>query len=546
MNLYDALLGKQLGGGGGGGSATLITKNITENGTYSASADDNADGYSSVTVSVPNTYTASDEGKVVDNGALVAQTSSSTTSNGTVDTTTINSLTVNVANSYTQADNGKVVSNQELVAQTAYPSTITTNNTYDTTNYNSVTVNVPVPPTPAESKDVNFYDYDGTIVYSYTAAEFAQLSALPANPTHTGLTSQGWNWTLSDAQDWVATYRILDIGQMYDTNDGNTRFYFDATSDTLNPEFSSFAYSGTTLTVDWGDNTTPDTLTVTSGSYAMLSASHTYASPGLYVISVGGQLSFDQDGNINAASFLSDSVQSRQYRSRIKKIELGSTATNDTSYRKFPTMTGYPDLRIISIPKVETSLSLNDYNFNGSHVKHITFPDNISNLGLNVVASCYNLKSISIAKSTGFDQSVLQKCYNLKRFTGMVASVDSCDTLESATTKTLGGYASFQNCYRLENVYFPSTITSINNRCFENCYYLKEITIPSSVTSIGTSAFYQCNSLQSIEIPSSVTSIGSSCFSYCNNLSTITINKEEDSISGSPWGAPNATVVWTG
>ena len=39
------------GSGGGGGSATLITKNITANGTYSAS-DDSADGYSSVTVNV--------------------------------------------------------------------------------------------------------------------------------------------------------------------------------------------------------------------------------------------------------------------------------------------------------------------------------------------------------------------------------------------------------------------------------------------------------------------------------------------------------------
>lgn len=37
--------------GGGGGSATLITKTITANGTYSAS-DDDADGYSSVTVNV--------------------------------------------------------------------------------------------------------------------------------------------------------------------------------------------------------------------------------------------------------------------------------------------------------------------------------------------------------------------------------------------------------------------------------------------------------------------------------------------------------------
>ncbi len=38
---------------GGGSSPTLVTKNITANGTYSASSD-SADGYSSVTVNVPS------------------------------------------------------------------------------------------------------------------------------------------------------------------------------------------------------------------------------------------------------------------------------------------------------------------------------------------------------------------------------------------------------------------------------------------------------------------------------------------------------------
>ena len=38
----------------GGGGSTLITKSITENGTYDAS-DDSADGYSEVTVNVPQT-----------------------------------------------------------------------------------------------------------------------------------------------------------------------------------------------------------------------------------------------------------------------------------------------------------------------------------------------------------------------------------------------------------------------------------------------------------------------------------------------------------
>ncbi len=49
---------EQESSGGGGSSATLITKSITANGTYSAS-DDDADGYSSVTVNVPSSGGAS-------------------------------------------------------------------------------------------------------------------------------------------------------------------------------------------------------------------------------------------------------------------------------------------------------------------------------------------------------------------------------------------------------------------------------------------------------------------------------------------------------
>ena len=48
----------ELTGSGGGGSATLITKSITANGTYSAE-DDDADGYSEVTVNVPSSAVSS-------------------------------------------------------------------------------------------------------------------------------------------------------------------------------------------------------------------------------------------------------------------------------------------------------------------------------------------------------------------------------------------------------------------------------------------------------------------------------------------------------
>ena len=94
MSYYDILLAKQLSGGGGGGDITVESLSVTANGTYSAPS---GKAYSPVVANVPNSYTASDEGKVVSNGALVAQTSQTIDTNGTYDTTLKNSVTVNVS-----------------------------------------------------------------------------------------------------------------------------------------------------------------------------------------------------------------------------------------------------------------------------------------------------------------------------------------------------------------------------------------------------------------------------------------------------------------
>lgn len=114
------------------GDTTLITKMVSENGIYDAT-DDDADGYSSVTVDVPNTYTNNDEGKVVSNGSLVAQTAmaSDITHNGTFDTTLNNSITVDVEG-----------------GSTLITKTVSENGTYDASDdnvdgYSIVTVDVP-------------------------------------------------------------------------------------------------------------------------------------------------------------------------------------------------------------------------------------------------------------------------------------------------------------------------------------------------------------------------------------------------------------------
>lgn len=66
------------------------TVSITQNGSA------NVKDYATASVNVPNSYSAGDEGKVVSNGALAAQTARSVYANGTYDTTLNNSVTVDV------------------------------------------------------------------------------------------------------------------------------------------------------------------------------------------------------------------------------------------------------------------------------------------------------------------------------------------------------------------------------------------------------------------------------------------------------------------
>lgn len=48
------------------------------------------------------------------------------------------------------------------------------------------------------SMPVRFFDYEGTLLYSFSLEELAGLERLPDLPFHEGLVCTGWNWTLED------------------------------------------------------------------------------------------------------------------------------------------------------------------------------------------------------------------------------------------------------------------------------------------------------------------------------------------------------------
>ena len=325
-------------------------------------------------------------------------------------------------------------------------------------------------PTPPAEKDVNFIDYDGTIVYSYTKTEFTNLNDLPANPSHTGLTSQGWNWTKQQITTQLTAMpdQKVWVGQMYKTTSGKTEIDIELGDAELLTPYLKISVNGT-VEVDWGDGLAKDTVTGTSLTTSIYTP-HTYATTGNYTISIevkSGSFTFYNNYILTYTNSAASSA--RRYNSSIVAVRLGA---------------------------------------------------GITSIGNNAFSSCNSLQSVTIPSGvTSIGNNVFDYCYSLQSV-----------TIPSGIT-SIGTYT-FDYCYSLQSVTIPSGVTSIGTYTFNYCSSLQSVTIPSGVTSIGSYAFYYCSSLQSVIIPSGITSIGTYAFNYCYSLQSMTIPSGVTSIGG--------------
>lgn len=367
-NLF--LAAKLVGGTGGGEQPVLITKNITENGIYSASAD-NADGYSQVTVDVP----------------------------------------------------------------------------------------APAPLSPTRS-GATIYDYDGSVIATYTPEEFAALTEYPEHPEHEYLTGNGYNWSLANAKAYAAKYGYVEVGAQYRVTDGKTRLFIHLEEGRLEPQLG-LGINGS-VDVDWGDGSAHDTMTGSDVSTTVYKA-HTYARAGDYIITltvIDGNMQFNGESGFGHILSKSGGDQStnRTYLKALRSLFIGNSVTS------------------IGFDAFESCLSL----------VSIVIPDSVRAVGRGVFYGCFDLASVTIPNG--------------------IASID---------------FGTIAYCYDCSSVILSDSVTSIGLMAFQGDNNLSMVTMPDGVTTIDINAFNSCCRLALINIPDSVTNIGSQAFQNCYGLGFI-------------------------
>ena len=307
---------------------------------------------------------------------------------------------------------------------TVEPLSVTQNGTYTATTghaYSPVTVNVSGGGgSSANKKQINFIDYDGTILHSYTSTEWQSVTALPSNPSHSGLTAQGWNWTKAqiDAQLTAMPNDDVWVGQMYITTSGDTEIDVSFVDSTRLSPYLSCAVNGT-ITINWGDNST-STVTGTSLT-SRKDTQHVYASTGDYTIVIhveSGSWAFYGTYTYTLLNKNSSTQNAnRVYSNCVQNVRIGA----DTS--------------------------IGNYAFSYCYsLTSVTIPSGVTSIGNFAFYYCYSLASVTIPSGvTSIQASAFYNCYGMAEY-----------HIKPTTPPTLGTTV-FNNIQSDCVIYVPST-----------------------------------------------------------------------------------------
>ena len=352
--------------------------------------------------------------------------------------------------------------------------------------------------------DVIFRDYDGAILHSFSADEFLAMSEMPTLPSQQGLICQGWNYTLQDAQEYVAEYGVLDVGATYITADNKTRLHIKVDGARRLFNFKVSINKSNSLTVNWGDGTNESI----SGS-GSVSLSHRYGAIGDYVIS----FNVASEATLSFVGSSQESFINAPYTIMLRKVELGENVSIGMG-----AFYGCRSLASVVIPNSVTTISEKTF-YNCFSLASVVIPNSVTSIGNYAFNACYSLTSVVIPKGvTSMGSSAFFYCYSL-------ASVVIPNGMSNVS------YNAFNACRSLASVAIPNSVTSIVESAFNSCVSLTSVVIPNSVKTIGSSAFYGCSALTSVVIPNSVTTIGGSAFYGCYSLTSVVISNGVTTIS---------------
>lgn len=376
----------------------------------------------------------------------------------------------------------------DLTEDTVTPATLKSGVTAHDASGAKITGTLDIAP-PKES-DINFWDYDGTLLYSWTLAELATKTELPPLPSHDGLVCQGWNWTLADIKD---AGRELDIGALYITDDGKTRLYVDVDTETWDDFVLNYWQSTrNATTVDWGDGTTPETKNADS----WIEHRHTYASSGSYVITMSVKEGTTmQLGAGGASRFLIANGETDLGRcAMLAKVEIGERMTRVTERAFYAAVR----LKSVSVPSGVLFEPWRTFE-QAANIRAVTV--SFSSEIIQSFYQCTNLRAIASTKGTTHSPGYVITNTAVRQINFDMSDAYNAQALERVHIKAVNGQVGdVSGCRSLLKVTIPADATSFVAAAFQGDYALRRVTCLGNIASIPAQVFQRCYPLRVVDL----------------------------------------------
>lgn len=344
-------------------------------------------------------------------------------------------------------------------------------------------------PVYVPESDINFWDFDGTLLSAWTLAELATKTELPPLPSHDGLVCQGWNWTLQDIKD---AGRELDIGALYITDDGKTRLYVDVDTETWDDFVLNYWQDPrNATTVDWGDGTTPETKNADS----YIEHRHVYASSGSYVIIMsvkeGATLRL---GAGSADRMLIANGESDSGRcAMLRRVEVGARVerTDPICFRNC--------CRLESISLPQSTKVYTYRSFEQCTQLRVLIAADMDEI-LQTFYNCSNLLAIATPKGATQTNSYAIANTAVRRVNFDTTAANQAQAIERVHIKTVNGQVgAFSSCSSLLEVTIPADAITFVAAAFQGANALRRVTCLGDIVSIPAQVFQRCYPLRFVD-----------------------------------------------
>ena len=371
--------------------------------------------------------------------------------------------------------------------------------------------------------DVCFWDVDGTLILNVPMDQLAQLTALPAPPSRSGLTFQGWNYTLEQIK---ATEYPLDVGALYIPTDGNTHVYLNVTNSSSRAMFFLFAQTVSNgVSINWGDGTAATTVSGTG----VVKATHTYSAIGQYevVFTVADGCVMTLGDATNSLCFIGGSSSSYTYRNYGIKLHIG----NRVAIGAYG-VNGGTNLAMVTIPRSAHITEIPDYGVSSLAVNAMIIPDSVVSIGKGA-CGYYNQKTFMAVCIPESVTSVGTNFINTMQY--------AARAVVPRYITALPDYGLY-NLYSVKRVFMPNSITSFGSRILYSAYRLTSVKLPERLETLGDYCLSSCYCLSSIRIPPSVKTIGNNVLSSCPVLD-LYVPDNVQTVGSSFGGSPRRLTV---